>query len=284
MTQLELPSAAEIGRLMEIAQNLAHHGRDLILSRKNPRVQVLRTKSTATDVVTQMDQDVEALIKEHLRLQRPNDGFLGEESAGQDPKNGSNLTWVVDPIDGTVNYLYGLSGYSVSVAVVAGTADSENWTQVAGCVVRVSDGMTWWAGIGQGAWRDGYPIACNKPEKLEEALVGTGFGYDADLRSQQAQVLTKVLPAVRDIRRIGSAAVDLCSVADGSLDLFFERGLSAWDMAAGTLIAAESGASVMGLRQDRPNALTTIAGSAKCAQELQSILVDMNADSELERL
>lgn len=282
MTHVDIPQSAEIHRLMELAQNLAHHGRDLILSRKPPKVEVLVTKSTATDVVTQMDKDVELLIRQHLVMQRPNDGFLGEEFDSIEPTNGSQLTWVVDPIDGTVNYLYGLDGYCVSVAVVAGTPDSENWTQIAGCVVRVSDGMTWWAGKGHGAWRDGHPIRCNEPQGLGQSLVGTGFGYDAALRAQQAQVLTKVLPAVRDIRRIGSAAVDLCSIADGSLDLFYERGLSAWDMAAGTLIAAEAGAAVMGLRQDKPNKLMTIVGPETSAIALREILVSQNADSELE--
>lgn len=281
MTHVEIPQSAEIHRLMELAQNLAHHGRDLILSRKPPKVEVLSTKSTATDVVTQMDKDVELLIREHLAMQRPNDGFLGEEFDSIAPSNGSQLTWVVDPIDGTVNYLYGLNGYSVSVAVVAGTPDSEHWTQIAGCVVRVSDGATWWAGKGQGAWRDGQPIRCNEPQELAKSLVGTGFGYDAALRAQQAQVLTKVLPAVRDIRRIGSAAVDLCSIADGSLDIFYERGLSAWDMAAGTLIATEAGAAVLGLRGERPTKLMTIVGPQASAQALREILLDQDADGEL---
>lgn len=272
---------AEIERLMELAQNLAHIGRDLILSRKSAQVQVLKTKSTPTDVVTQMDQDVEQLIRTHLQSQRPKDGFLGEESTAT-VGGSSGLTWVVDPIDGTVNYLYGLSGSSVSVAVVFGEPDSEHWTQVAGCVVRVSDGVTWWAGLGQGAWRDGKPLRSNTPQSLGECLVGTGFGYDSRLRAHQAQVLTSVLPRVRDIRRIGSAAVDLCCVADGSLDLFFERGLSAWDMAAGTLIAAEAGAEVLGLDSMRPNTTMTIVGSRDRAQDLREILKSAHAGSELE--
>ena len=224
---------------------------------------------------------MEALIKGHLELQRPGDGFLGEESGAADAAPTTGLTWVVDPIDGTVNYLYGLNGYSVSVAVVTGEPNSQTWTQIAGAVVRVSDGVTWWAGLGQGAWRDGRPLRCNEPDSLGAALVGTGFGYDANLRAHQAQVLTKVLPQVRDIRRVGSAAVDLCSVADGSLDLYFERGLSAWDMAAGTLIAAEAGARVMGVDGGAPTTEMTIAGSANLAEQLREILSASDAGGEL---
>lgn len=266
--------------LTRLCEHIAHTAREFVVSHKPPRAQVLDTKSTPTDVVTQMDRDVEALIRTLISQYRPDDAFLGEETGLHESTGG--LTWVVDPIDGTVNYLYGLPGYAVSVAVVAGPPTPDKWQQIAGAVIRISDGKLWSAGRGQGAFSDGERLKVNEPHELGKCLTGTGFGYDPRLRFLQAQVLTAVLPRVRDIRRNGAAAVELCLVADGSLDLFFERGLSAWDMAAGGLIVSEAGGLVTGMREQNPSTNMTIAGFAPMVASLTEILISQDADAPIE--
>jgi len=270
----------EIRDLADLCSVLAREAADFIAAHRPPHEAVAATKSTPTDVVTQMDRDIEVMLRERLARMRPLDGILGEEGASVASQSG--LTWVIDPIDGTVNYLYGLPGYSVSVAVVAGEPDPAQWTQIAGAVVRVSDRATWWAGSGLGAWRDGRRLEINHPDSLGRALTGTGFGYDSRLRALQASVLLDVLPAVRDIRRFGSAAVDLCSLAEGALDLYFERGLSPWDMAAGTLIAREAGALIIDDSGRAPSKLMTIAGDENLARELAQILREAGATGAIE--
>ncbi|WP_435300221.1 inositol monophosphatase family protein [Timonella sp. A28] len=269
-----------VSELAKICELLAEEARDFILSHKPVKAAVLETKSTPTDVVTQMDKDVESLLRARLADVRPDDGFLGEESEAVTSRSG--LTWVIDPIDGTVNYLYGLPAYSVSIAVVQGEPNPTQWTQLAGCVIRVPDGTRWVAGKGLGALKNGEPIRVNRPHSLGACLAGTGFGYDERVRAMQADVLCAVLPQVRDIRRMGSAAIDLCSVADGTLDVYFERGLSPWDMAAGSLIAGEAGALVCGLDEGRPTKTMTLAGSADRVGELAAILRSAHADRELD--
>lgn len=263
------PTALELAQL---CRDLAELAQQHIAQHRPPRASVLSTKTTPTDVVTQMDRDVEALLRDRLRVLRPEDGFLGEESVDEAVGGTSGLTWVVDPIDGTVNYLYGLPSYSVSIAVVEGQPDPQHWSIVAGAVIRVPDAHLWWAARGEGAWRDGQRLACSSPASLGECLTGTGFGYDATARLAQAQWLPHVLPKVRDLRRIGSAALDLCALAEGALDLYYERGLSPWDVAAGQLIAEEAGAVSRGLHTEYPTSRMTIVGSQARVDDLQDIL------------
>ncbi len=207
------------------------------------RPDVTATKSSPTDVVTEMDRAAEKMITRRLRAQRPRDAFLGEEGgeSGQ-----GRVRWVIDPLDGTVNYLYGLADWAVSIAAeVDGTPAGRG-----GGGARRGEVFT--AVSGGGAWLlagDGPAVTlrCNTGVALAEALVGTGFGYAAARRAVQGEVVAAVLPLVRDIRRAGSAAVDLCSVAAGRLDAFYERGLNHWDYAAGGLIATEAGARLGGL-------------------------------------
>ncbi len=271
-----LPDDATIAALRALAEELATEAGALVRDGRPDRVEVAATKSSAVDPVTEMDRASEELLRERIAAARPDDGILGEE--GADVVGTSGLTWVVDPIDGTVNYLYGVASYAVSVAVVAGPPDPARWTALAGAVHSVVDGRTWAAARGQGATRDGRALQVNRPVELSACLVGTGFGYAASRRADQARVLTHVLPRVRDIRRLGSAAIDLCLLAEGRLDLYYERGLNPWDLAAGALVAAEAGATVTGLRGEPAGSTMAVAGAAPRVAELVRLLEEADAD------
>jgi len=271
--------------LLQIARDLAVRGGALIRADHGRHRAVALTKSTDTDPVTEMDQRVEQFLRTEIDRVRPHDAILGEE--GDDVPGTSGLTWVLDPIDGTVNFVYGIASCAVSVAVVEGEPDPREWTTLAGCVHSVVDGRTWWAARGAGAWcgtvRDGELTdvaqlpAIENPAPLSRSLVGTGFGYASQRRAEQARVLVQVLPKVRDIRRLGSAAIDLCLVADGSLDLYYERGLNPWDQAAGALIATEAGATVTGLYGQPPTSDMVVAGRGEAREELVRLLENAGA-------
>jgi myo-inositol-1(or 4)-monophosphatase len=202
----------------------------------------VRAKSTPTDPVTIVDTETERLLRDRLAELRPGEPVLGEEGGGDPEGAHGRPTWVVDPIDGTVNFVYGLPAYGVSVAV---QVDGES---LAGAVANVVDGVLYSAATGRGAQvrRNDVtePLRCSQVDELSMTLVGTGFSYAPELRERQAAVLATLLPQVRDIRRIGSAALDLCLVAGGQLDAYYEDSLQVWDWAAGALIAAEAGARV----------------------------------------
>jgi myo-inositol-1(or 4)-monophosphatase len=199
---------------------------------------VVDTKSTVTDLVTDLDRWAEAHIADRLLTVRPDDGMLGEEGASIEGTSG--ITWCVDPIDGTVNFVHGIPGFCVSIAAQVDGAS------VAGVVVSPLHRDVFTATRGGGAFRNDRPIRCAAPSSLARSVVGTGFGYDPDRRRRQASVLARVLPEIADIRRGGAAAIDLCWVACGRLDGYWEVGLNPWDHAAGGLIAAEAGARVEG--------------------------------------
>lgn len=273
-----LPDPAEVRALTELAERLARSAGDLIRTTSPERVQVAATKSSDVDPVTAMDLASETHLRALLAEHRPQDGVLGEEH-GLEPGT-SGLTWVLDPIDGTVNYLYGVPAFAVSVGVVAGDPDPERWTPVAGCVHAVADGRTYTAGRGQGAFRDGGRIEANPARPLATSLVGTGFGYLEQRRRAQGRVLAALLPQVRDIRRIGSAALDLCRVAEGSLDAHYERGLNPWDLAAGQIIAIEAGAQVSGLRGRPAGVEMSVVGPAATVHALAALLADLGADAD----
>ncbi len=202
------------------------------------------TKSSGTDLVTELDRAAEALIVGRLLEARPDDAVLGEEG-GERPGT-SGVRWVIDPLDGTTNYVYGYPAVAVSIAA---EVDEQ---AVAGVVVDVHHGTCYTAARGHGAHADGRPLRASSADDLAVALVGTGFAYAAEVRRRQAEALPHVLPAVRDLRRSGSAALDLCAVAAGHLDGFWERGLAPWDHAAGGLVAAEAGARVGRLGTGEP--------------------------------
>lgn len=228
---------AELARLRSVAVSVAREVAELVLDMRQRAVHSVGTKSSETDVVTTGDTEAELLARRLLDRARPGEPVLGEEQGGDGPASGS-VCWVVDPIDGSVNYLYGLPWYAVSVAA------QRDGVSLAGAVVQAPGGRCFSAAAGAGADLDGTPLRVRDCRSLELALIGTGFGYRAQRRARQANMIAAVLPRVRDIRRGGSAALDLCSVASGWLDGYAEHGLSRWDWAAGGLIAAEAGAMV----------------------------------------
>jgi myo-inositol-1(or 4)-monophosphatase len=221
--------------LLDVALRAARAAGDELLRRVGDRHDV-ETKSSATDPVSEADRAAESVLVGVIRKARPQDGLLGEE--GADAAGTSGLRWVVDPLDGTVNYLYGFPAWCVSVAC----EDADG-----GLVGVVHDPVrreTFQARRGHGAWLGGRRLQVNDPVPLERALVATGFAYAAARREAQARTLARVLPRARDVRRAGSAALDLCMVAAGRVDGYYEEGTARWDWAAGALIAAEAGAAV----------------------------------------
>lgn len=278
----QVPDQALLAELGTLAEELARRAGALVREGRPGRVDVAATKSSAVDVVTAMDLASEALLREVLAERRPDDGILGEEEGLVAGTTG--VTWVVDPIDGTVNYLYGLPAYAVSVAAVVGEPTPATWTVVAGAVHQVADGRTWTATLGGGAHQDGRPLRVRDAVPLAQSLVATGFGYTVERRRAQARVVAELLPRVRDIRRMGSAAIDLCQLAAGNVDLYYERGLQPWDLAAASLVAREAGAEVLGLRGSRPGEAMTVAGPAPTVHELVTFLTELDADQDLPAL
>ncbi|MGW1341844.1 inositol monophosphatase family protein [Kribbella sp. NPDC002412] len=197
----------------------------------------VETKTSASDPVSDADRASEKLITDGLTAARPGDGLLGEEGASRPSATG--LTWVIDPLDGTVNYLYGRVDWCVSIAV------EDEAGALVGVVHQPRTGLTWSAARGAGAVRNDVSLGPLRDVALEAALVSTGFSYLPEMRAEQADHLRRLLPAVRDVRRGGSAALDLCSVADGTADAYYEHMIQPWDIAAGSLIAREAGAQVI---------------------------------------
>jgi myo-inositol-1(or 4)-monophosphatase len=274
---LAAPDAGTLEALERLAVEVCLEAGRLIVDERPANLGVSKTKSTATDVVTVMDQRAQDLLRTRLHEARPQDGFLGEEEGGATSR--SEITWVVDPIDGTVNYLYGIPAYAVSVAAVVGDPTTPGaWRPVAGAVVNPVTGELFHARQGAGAWRrvGSAPAArleIGDPPQLGHALVGTGFGYDTVRRHWQATLLLGVLPQIRDIRRIGSAALDLCAVAAGSLDAYFERGLNPWDMAAAWLVLTEAGGVFTGLGSEPPNDQMVVAAAPTLHTELHEVVL-----------
>ncbi|WP_028922854.1 inositol monophosphatase family protein [Pseudonocardia acaciae] len=226
--------------LRAVATRLAGEAAEVAAGLRARAITQVRTKSTDTDVVTAADTETERLLRGRLAELRPGDAVLGEE-AGMDgaasPAEGQ-LCWVIDPIDGTVNYLYGYPWYAVSVAV------TRDGAALAGAVVEPASGRVWSAAAGGGASLDGEPLRASGAERLDLALIGTGFSYHRGRRVRQGELATGLLSRVRDIRRGGAASLDLCAVAAGWLDGYYEHGINPWDWAAGALVASEAGAAV----------------------------------------
>ncbi|KUN78868.1 inositol monophosphatase [Streptomyces bungoensis] len=260
--------------LLELAREAARRAGELLRDGRPADLAVARTKSSPIDVVTEMDIAAEKLITDLISGQRPDDGFLGEEGASVAGTSG--VRWVIDPLDGTVNYLYGLPTWAVSVAA------EQDGEVVAGVVAAPMRGETYHAVRGGGAWATGAwegerALSCRPAPSLDQALVSTGFNYVAGVRAHQAEVAGRLIPLLRDIRRSGSAAVDLCDVACGRLDGYYERGLHAWDVAAGDLIAREAGALTGGRPGERPSRDLTVAGTPGVFEPLQHLLEDFGA-------
>ena len=230
--------------LLDLAVDLARRaGRMVRDGRAAHGVTAAATKSSATDVVTEFDRASERLIADGIASARPRDGIVGEE--GTSTASTSGIHWLVDPIDGTTNFLYGLPGYAVSIAACTPDASEVGRGEVGraevGAVYVPSTDEMFTAVRGRGAWLNGERIGCSTTDDLSHALVATGFSYLPERRATQARRVAEMLPRVRDIRRLGAAAPDLCYVAAGRFDLSFEEWLGPWDMAAGELIAREAG-------------------------------------------
>jgi myo-inositol-1(or 4)-monophosphatase len=260
-----VPDPAMLATLEALCIELAEEAGRFIRDERPTGLDVAATKTTETDVVTAMDHRSEELLHGRIRALRPDDGILGEE--GAQVAGTSGLTWVIDPIDGTVNYLYEIPAYAVSVAVVVGDPQLEGaWRPVAGAVSDPCRRLVHHARVGGGARTraEGVPddpgtqLAVSTEDTVARALLATGFGYSEEKRREQAGILMRVLPAVRDIRRIGSAALDLVRVANGSVDAYAESGINAWDLAAGWVIVEESGGVVTG-RSGHPGKVLTVA-------------------------
>jgi myo-inositol-1(or 4)-monophosphatase len=219
--------------LRDLALKTAVEAGQLILRLRDEGVVVAGTKSSEIDIVTRADQSAEALVKERLLGARPEDGMVGEE--GDDLRGTSGVVWIVDPIDGTVNYLYGLPHFAVSIAA---EVDGE---VVAGVVVAPALALEYVATLGGGATCNGRPIQPRPTVPLGERLVGTGFSYEQPARAREATYISRLLPRVRDLRRLGSCALDLCGVASGTLDAYVEEGPHIWDHAAAGLVVLEAG-------------------------------------------
>jgi myo-inositol-1(or 4)-monophosphatase len=268
------PDPAE---LLRLARSAASQAGRMLAERSGPAV-VVGTKTSPTDVVTEMDQAAERLIRELIGAARPHDAVLGEE--GGQVGEGS-VRWIVDPLDGTVNYVYDLPDWAVSVAAeVAGRV-------VAGAVCVPHRNVMYYATLGGGAWRQNldsgagaHRLSCNAGVPLARALVATGFGYDPGRRLVQGQVVGALLPRVRDIRRNGAAAVDLCSLAAGNVDGYYERGVQYWDIAAGSLIAREAGAMVGGLAGKPAGPSMTLGGGPGLFAELHDFLLSMDPERD----
>ncbi|HKH18278.1 MAG TPA: inositol monophosphatase family protein [Solirubrobacteraceae bacterium] len=226
----------------------------------------ISAKSTPTDLVSEVDVSTERLIRERLDAARPDDAIMGEE--GDDRPGTSGLRWVVDPLDGTVNFLFGIPQWCVSIACedAAGA--------IAGVVFDPMRGETWAATRGGAATLDGARIRSREREQLGTALVATGFGYDAAVRESQARVVARLLPRVRDVRRLGAAALDLAWTAAGRYDAYYERGVKHWDVAAGALICARAGLEVRELPPAPPAERGMLVAAPAIVEELLALVSD----------
>jgi myo-inositol-1(or 4)-monophosphatase len=296
-----LPGHPDLHGLLALAESAAAGAASMLAARRSAgRPGVVATKSSPTDVVTEADRAAETMITARILGERPGDLILGEEGGLHGGKASSSspgdatgageatvyggtggpaVRWIVDPLDGTVNYVYGLPDFAVSIAAeVNGT--------IAAAVVHVPERAEVYTAIaGQGAWlraagRPPVRLRCNQDVHLARALVATGFGYSASRRKTQGEVVAAMLPLVRDIRRAGSAAVDLCSVAAGRVDAYYERGVNYWDFAAGGLVATEAGAVLGGLSGKPPGSALTIAAPQPLFTELHDQLAKLNPERD----
>jgi myo-inositol-1(or 4)-monophosphatase len=262
---------------VELAMSIAKEAGKLLLAR--PAHLEIDTKSSATDVVTQMDRQAEAYIVAQLSKHRPEDAILGEE--GSNSTGTSDFQWVIDPIDGTVNYLHRIPLWCVSI----GLKNIKTGESIAGVIYAPVYDQMYISSQGLGSWviDQGVPrlLQVSNCAELNVAVIGTGFGYSSERRASQARVLSQVLPRVADIRRLGSCAIDLCLVAAGVLDGYYERGVNDWDHAAGELIAREAGAISSGLRGNKVGNDMIVVATSLIHADLVAILEANSADSDI---
>lgn len=261
------PTAIE---LLELATSTASLATELIMDRLGSQ-HTIDTKASDLDLVTEVDRASEELIMSVLLAARPADGIIGEEGANVTGTSG--VDWVIDPIDGTTSFVYGLPGFSVSLAA---RLDGQT---VAGVVTAPVIGSTYAAALGHGATHNGRSIGCSDITTMSQALVGTGFSPDHERRTRQGAHFAALIPQIRDIRRMGSAALDLGAVAAGQLDAYFEIGLSEWDWAAGALIVTEAGGHVIAERDETTGRAFIAAAAPGIADALFATLRGLGADT-----
>ncbi len=260
---------AQARELVKLARELAVLAAGIqraALSDEVPGGLAIERKSSVTDLVTRVDKEAERLIVETLTRTRPHDGLLGEEGALREGSSG--VRWIIDPLDGTTNYVYGYPAFGVSIGVEVDDGPA------VGVVHDTMAGHTYAAIAGHGAVCDGLPISVRGTVDLAEALVATGFSYNAEVRGRQARALATVLPRVRDIRRAGSAALDLCHVAAGRVDAYYELDLSPWDWAAGRVIATAAGAEVEVLEEPVQGRPVIVAAPSALMPRLRELLAE----------
>lgn len=273
-----LPDDAVLDELLAVAVAVARACGRLITDERPRHLGVDHTKTSSTDVVTVMDARSEALARAELARRRPGDGIVGEE--GTDAPSDSGIWWLVDPIDGTANYLYDMGYYAVSVAAVVGDPHvARAWYPVAGAVYEPVGDTMYSARRGGGSVvetaGDRTPLAVGTRTDLARCLVGTGFGYAAASRAKQGRVVAEVLPRVRDIRRMGVAALDICHVARGRLDCYYEAGVNAWDIAAAWVVLEEAGGVLRGVGGRRPAPSLTFGGQGPALDALEDLVVGL---------
>jgi len=269
-------SSLLLDELREVAVSAAREAAVLAADGRREGVVVAGTKSSATDVVTEMDRRVEALLVDRILTARPDDGVLGEEGASH--VGSSGVRWVLDPIDGTVNYLYGIPSWGVSVAAEI------DGVGVVGVVAAPMLGETFVAVRGRGAHKHDqwgiHELRVNDPVELTGSLVGTGYGYTQERRIGQARVTSALLPYVGDLRRLGACSIDLCYVAEGRFDAYYERGVHLWDYAAAALVVTEAGGVFGGLNGRGPSEDLVIAAGPNLYRGLHDVLRDNGADTD----
>jgi myo-inositol-1(or 4)-monophosphatase len=254
-----------MSELLDLAVMATTKASDILLGYFEGPAQGVSSKSTPTDLVSDADREAETFLLQFFKHERPDDGILAEEGGGRPSKSG--LTWVIDPLDGTVNFLFGIPVWCVSVAV----EDAEGG--VAGVVYDPNRDELFAAERGEGATLNGEPIAVTERDELASALIGTGFSYDAEVRDAQAATLSRVLPQVRDVRRAGSAAIDLATLACGRFDGFYEAPMEPWDKAAGVLLVREAGGVVSELSAPKGLSPGVIAAGPALHDALRALVI-----------
>ena len=268
--------------LTDIAIALAREAGELVALRRQGHIEVANTKSSSVDVVTAVDRESEALLHRRLGELRPEDGFVGEEGQARDSSSG--ITWLVDPIDGTVNFLYDHPHYAVSIAAVSGEPTPGSWQVEAGAVFNPVTGELFHATRGEGAFLGDRRLKIGPPPQLSQTLLATGFAYAKAVRREQARIIASLLPEVRDIRRAGTASLDLAYVAAGRLDVYFERTLMPWDHAAGELLVTEAGGVIEGIANRLPGHEGIFAGHPELVHTLKARISQLGGDILLEEI
>ena len=268
-----------VAEMKNIAMQLAREAGELIVAGRAGDVEVANTKSSSVDIVTAVDKASEELLFSRLEELRPGDGFLGEE--GRTKESTTGITWVVDPIDGTVNFFYNIPHYAVSIAAVSGDPTPGSWQVEAGVIYNPVSKEMFSAARGGGSFLGDTKLQISSPPSLNQALLATGFSYSQAMRKEQARVMLELLPQFRDIRRQGTASLDLAYVASGRIELYFERTLMPWDHAAGELIVTEAGGVIKGLADMPPGREGILAGHPDLVALLQQKIRLLEGDRPL---